>query len=51
MLHKGSLCSIGCRQLAILFGALMQVSVLLPTLRHFRVINIMGTLGTTYTAW
>lgn len=29
----------------------MQLSVLLPTLRHFRVINILGLIGTTYTAW
>jgi hypothetical protein len=39
------------RQLAIVFGALMQLSVLLPTLRHFRVINVLGLVGTTYTAW
>lgn len=25
--------------------------MLLPSLRHFRVINILGLLGTTYTAW
>eukprot|EP00775_Hariotina_reticulata_P014806 gene14806-14984_t len=39
------------RQLAVLFAGLMQLSVLLPTLRHFRVINIIGILGTTYTTW
>jgi hypothetical protein len=39
-----------CRKLALLFGGLMQLSVLLPTLRHFRIINIIGLLGTSYTA-
>lgn len=39
------------RDLALIFGGLMQLSVLLPTLRHFRVINMLGLLGTTYTAW
>jgi hypothetical protein len=40
-----------CRDLALIFGGLMQLSVLLPTLRHFRIINILGLLGTTFTAW
>jgi hypothetical protein len=44
----GMLC---CRDLAVIFGGLMQLSVLLPTLRHFRVINILGLFGTTFTAW
>jgi hypothetical protein len=39
------------RQLGIVFGVLMQLSVLLPTLRHFRFINVLGLVGTTYTAW
>ncbi|GBF87481.1 hypothetical protein Rsub_00192 [Raphidocelis subcapitata] len=39
------------RDLAILFGALAQISVFLPTLRHFRIINIVGIIGTTYTTW
>eukprot|EP00882_Tetradesmus_deserticola_P025209 GHRQ01027672.1.p1 GENE.GHRQ01027672.1~~GHRQ01027672.1.p1 ORF type:complete len:406 (+),score=102.40 GHRQ01027672.1:318-1535(+) len=43
--------SLDKRQLGIVFGALMQLSVLLPTLRHFRFINIFGLVGTTYTAW
>jgi hypothetical protein len=43
--------SCACRQLGIVFGVLMQLSVLLPTLRHFRFINILGLVGTTYTAW
>jgi hypothetical protein len=40
-----------CRDLALIFGGLMQLSVFLPTLRHFRIINILGLFGTTYTAW
>uniref|UniRef100_A0A383V9J1 Amino acid transporter transmembrane domain-containing protein n=1 Tax=Tetradesmus obliquus TaxID=3088 RepID=A0A383V9J1_TETOB len=43
--------SLDKRQLGIVFGVLMQLSVLLPTLRHFRFINILGLVGTTYTAW
>jgi hypothetical protein len=39
------------RELALVFGGLMQLSVLLPSLRHFRIINIIGLLSTTYTAW
>lgn len=39
------------RDLALIFGGLMQLSVLLPTLRHFRIINILGLIGTTLTAW
>jgi hypothetical protein len=29
----------------------MQLSVMLPTLRHFRIINILGLFGTSFTAW
>ncbi len=28
-----------------------MVAVLLPTLRHFRVVNIVALIGTTYTTW
>ena len=28
-----------------------MVAVLLPTLRHFRVVNIVALVGTTYTTW
>lgn len=44
-------CATLCRDLALIFGGLMQLSVFLPTLRHFRIINILGLFGTTYTAW
>eukprot|EP00891_Asterochloris_glomerata_P002298 jgi/Astpho2/2298/gw1.00040.45.1_t len=38
-----------CRTWALIFGAILQVAVFVPTLRHTRVINILGLVGTTYT--
>jgi hypothetical protein len=49
VLRGGSCCA--RRDLALIFGGLMQLSVMLPTLRHFRIINILGLFGTSYTAW
>ena len=40
-----------CRTWALIFGAILQVSIFVPTLRHTRVINILGLVGTTYTVW
>ena len=28
-----------------------MMAVLLPTLRHFRVVNVVALIGTTYTTW
>ncbi len=36
-----------CRTL--IWGGISMVAVLLPTLRHFRVVNIVALIGTTYT--
>ncbi len=38
-----------CRTL--IWGGISMVAVLLPTLRHFRVVNIVALIGTTYTTW
>ena len=45
------MCRMFCRTWALIFGAILQVSVLVPTLRHTRIINIIGLVGTTYTVW
>lgn len=44
-------CGYACRTWALVFGAVLQLAVLVPTLRHTRVINILGLVGTTYTVW
>ncbi|KAL3142835.1 Lymphocyte transmembrane adapter 1 [Trebouxia sp. C0009 RCD-2024] len=43
--------SLSKRTWALVFGAILQVSIFVPTLRHTRVINILGLVGTTYTVW
>ena len=50
-LFAGHQLDICCRTWALIFGAILQLSVLVPTLRHTRVINILGLIGTTYTVW
>ncbi|KAK9820417.1 hypothetical protein WJX72_010066 [[Myrmecia] bisecta] len=39
------------RTWALIFGGILQLAVLVPTLRHTRIINILGLVGTTYTVW
>ncbi|DBA99393.1 TPA: Lymphocyte transmembrane adapter 1 [Trebouxia sp. C0006] len=43
--------SLDKRTWAFIFGAILQLSVCVPTLRHTRIINIIGLIGTTYTVW
>lgn len=43
--------SLSKRTWGLIFGGIAMLSVLLPTLRHFRIINIIALIGTTYTAW
>eukprot|EP00891_Asterochloris_glomerata_P008628 jgi/Astpho2/8628/Aster-05103 len=39
------------REWALIWGACCMLAVFLPTLRHFRVINVVAIAATTYTAW
>lgn len=38
-----------CRTL--IWGGISMVAVLLPTLRHFRIVNVIALIGTSYTTW
>lgn len=38
------------RQLQVFWGAILQLFILFPTFRHFRVLNVLALVGTTYTA-
>lgn len=41
----------GFRTWALIFGGAFQLMIFLPTLRHFRILNILAIIGTTYTVW
>ena len=38
------------RQLQVFWGAVLQIFIIFPTFRHFRILNILALVGTTYTA-
>eukprot|EP00884_Botryococcus_braunii_P014761 jgi/Botrbrau1/23286/Bobra.0102s0029.2 len=39
------------RTWGLIWGGIMMVTPLLPSFRHFRILNIIGIFGTTFTAW
>ncbi len=43
-------CMAFCREWSIIWGGVLMVFALVPTFRHFRVLNIIALVGTTYTA-
>lgn len=40
-----------CRTYELAFGAALVSFSFVPTFRHFRVLNVIGLIGTTFTEW
>lgn len=53
MPHKPSVAVFGagaCRTWALIWGGVLMIFAFVPTFRHFRVLNVIALIGTTYTA-
>ncbi len=49
-----SMCSrstLSCRTYELAFGAALVCFSFVPTFRHFRMLNVIGLIGTTFTEW